>query len=312
MSLSSRRLESRALCALAALMISLLLGLGSGCERSSKPTAAAQDRLDVFVSILPLAFVAEQLGGPRVNVQVLVAPGQSPETYAPTPRQLASLASADLLVRIGVPFEDALLPRLAASDPAPAIVQAQDGIELRQIAEEVGHGHGAPDPHVWLDPQRTATMARNIAGALSTADPAGAKSYQANLEGLLRKLDSLDRELAGSLAPSRGRRLFAYHGAYQYFCERYGLEQVPLSHGEQQPGARHVAEFIEQAKKQRATTLFVQPQFSRRQAEAIAQQMGAQVVALDPLAKDYPANMRRIAQAVRAAVAPRPEPAESN
>ena len=65
----------------------------------------AEERVKVFVSILPQAFFVEQVGGSRVEIDVLVGPGQSPATYEPTPKQMARLPRADIYFSIGVPFE---------------------------------------------------------------------------------------------------------------------------------------------------------------------------------------------------------------
>ncbi len=47
--------------------------------------------------------------------------------------------------------------------------------------------------------------------------------------------------------------------------------------------------------------IFVQQQFSQRQAKALAQAIDGRVVAIDSLAEDYPANLRRVADAIAGA-----------
>jgi len=51
------------------------------------------------------------------------------------------------------------------------------------------------------------------------------------------------------------------------------------------------------------TIIFIQPQFSRKTAQAIASAIGATLIPLDPLAEDYINNMetmgRRITNALR-------------
>jgi zinc transport system substrate-binding protein len=65
----------------------------------------------VSTSVLPLATFVERVGGERVSVHTLVQPGHSPHTYEPTPRQITALANADIYFRVGMPFEDAWMPR---------------------------------------------------------------------------------------------------------------------------------------------------------------------------------------------------------
>ena len=69
-------------------------------------TASASAPLPVFVSILPQQYFVEHVGGDHVAVAVLVGPGQSPETYEPTPKQMTALALARIYFSIGVAFED--------------------------------------------------------------------------------------------------------------------------------------------------------------------------------------------------------------
>ena len=54
------------------------------------PVALANDRLPVFVSVLPQKYFVQQIGKDHVDVQVMVQPGASPATYEPKPRQMAA------------------------------------------------------------------------------------------------------------------------------------------------------------------------------------------------------------------------------
>src|SRR5690625_4904391 len=71
-------------------------------------TAMAAVPLRAFVSIAPEKTFVARVGGNRVQVTVMVQPGSEPETYEPTPRQIAALAGSDLYFRIGMPFERSL------------------------------------------------------------------------------------------------------------------------------------------------------------------------------------------------------------
>ena len=67
--------------------------------------ANTEGKINVFVSILPQKYLVERIGGNRVDVSVMVKPGLSPETYEPTPKQMAALNTARIYFRIAVPFE---------------------------------------------------------------------------------------------------------------------------------------------------------------------------------------------------------------
>jgi zinc transport system substrate-binding protein len=61
---------------------------------------------------------------------------------------------------------------------------------------------------------------------------------------------------------------------------------------------------IERARAENVHVIFVQPQFPSASAELVATEIGGEVVPIDPLARDWLANMRRVATAFQKAFAP--------
>jgi zinc transport system substrate-binding protein len=276
--------------------------------------AAADARPLVLVSIPPQAWLVERLAGDRVAVLELVPPGASPHAYDPTPRQLTAAAGAALWFTVGAPMEQALLPRLQRMLPDLRIVPTAEeavglptGAAARDHGHDDGHGHDGGhehDPHVWLDPVQAAGAAARMAAALSGLDPAGAAHYAERLAVLQCELADLDRELAATLAPVRGGELLVMHPAFGWFAERYGLTQTAVEQGGLSPSPRHLAAILERARDRGVRTLFLQPQTSPDQARTVAREAGITVGVLDPLARDYAANLRGMAAAMLAAMAP--------
>ena len=60
------------------------------------------------------------------------------------------------------------------------------------------------------------------------------------------------------------------------------------------PTARQLARLIERAKAANVKVIFVQPQFSEKSAAAVAEAIGGVVIPMDPLARDYLANLRKM------------------
>lgn len=271
---------------------------------------AAGGKIGVFVSVLPQAYFAERVGGDRVEVNVLVGPGQSPHTFEPTPKQMARLGSAALFFRVGVPFENSLVPKIARSFPGLKIVDTSKGVKLLALAhhddhdqgEEGDHGHeeGAPDPHIWLDPARVRIQARNMGEALVSIDPVNAAYYRANLAAFTADLDRLDARLRRILAPVKGSKIYVFHPAFGYLADAYGFTQVPVEIEGKEPGARELAKLISQAKADGVKVIFVQPQFSAKNARAVAREIGGTVVPIDPLPRDFISEMERTARTIEA------------
>jgi len=257
--------------------------------------AYGQERLRVFVSILPQKFIVEQIGREIVDVDVMVQPGASPHTYEPRPQQMVAISRARLYFAIGVQFEKAWLERIASSNPAMKIINTHEGIQRVQM---LGHDHdkeGEPDPHIWLSPPLVLSQARNILAALQKADPSNFELYEANYRRLASKIIDLDSELRKIFKDKKGRSFMVFHPAWGYFARAYGLSQIPIELEGKEPKPAQLKKLIQEARDRNVKIIFLQPQFSARSAEQVAREIGGEVVTVDPLAFDWEANMKEVA-----------------
>ncbi len=272
-------------------------------------TNRVQLPISIFVSIGPHLDFCQQIGGDRVAVQLLLTPGKSPATYAPSPHQIQALSQAQLFFKVGLPFEKALMKKITALSKHPQIIDTQAGIALRPIdnefdetyqsAHDDDHYLGALDPHSWLDPRLALRQATAIYVALSRIDPEGEKLYNSNLNSLKKKLKILHENLGVTLKPFAGSTIFVYHPAFGYFARAYKLHQQAVEIEGKRPKAKKLAEFIKKARTKRAWVIFVQPQFDQQIATKIADMLNCTVIPIDPLAQDYCTNLNHIAETIR-------------
>ncbi len=301
-------------------MVCLALVIGVTTQ-SGASSEQAGGKIKVFVSVLPQAYFAERIGGPHVEAHAVVGPGMECHGFEPSPKTLADLAKARVLFRVGLQYEDLLVKKIRSTFKNLEIVDTHQGIPGREMGEgEESHGHGKDphkakeaehrhsedekDTHIWLAPKLVKVQAENMCLALQRIDPAHAADYAKNLRAFLADLDTLDAELAKALEPVKGKKFFVFHPAFGYFADAYGLKQEAVETGGKEPSARQLAKLIKEAKDDGVKVIFVQPQFSRKTSEALASAIGGAVVPLDPLARDYLANMRKIAETVRTALSP--------
>jgi zinc transport system substrate-binding protein len=271
-----------------------------GCLLFAAATGSAEAKLNVFASILPQAYFAERVGGDFVAVNVLVGPGQSPHAYEPTPKQIMALSQADVFFKIGLPFEDRLLGKISSILKNAAVVDTRKGIALRPSEDNDAHAgeHAGPDPHIWLAPKLILQQAQTICEALCQRDAAHCAVYRRNLAAFQTGLEALDAELSRRLAPFAGREIVVFHPALGYFTDAYKLKQVPIEMAGKEPGSKSFAELVSRARTAGVKTIFAERQFSPKSAEAVAQQIGAEVVMIDPLARDCFQNLREIAEKI--------------
>lgn len=271
------------------------------------PEVAHADPITAFVSILPQKYFVERIAGERADVNVMVGPGDSPATYEPRPRQIAALSRAHVYFQIGVPFENAWMGRLRAANPDMIVIDTTDGIRRRGMARAdagVPGPGGLGDPHVWTNPALVKVMAGRIRDAFVDLDPAHAEDYARNHNEFVADLNALDAEIRAMLSRHAGRAILVFHASWGYFADAYGLRQIAIEMEGKEPGPRTLARVIDDAKALGIKVVFVQPQFSRASAEMIAREIGARVVAVDPLAEDYIDNLRSVATAIADAMGP--------
>ena len=268
------------------------------------PCVMAQP-VPVVVSILPEQFLAERVGGRHIQVSVMVGPGQSPETYEPSPAQMAALKAARVYFRIRVPFEAVWMSRMQSVNPKMTVVDVSEGIRLRpidRIGGESGKETGPPDPHVWTDPPLAKLMAAHIRDTLIRLDPSHKADYGRNYTQLAAELDALDAEIRNRLSPVKQRAFMTFHPAWGYFADNYSLRQIPIESEGKEPGPRTLMQVVQEAKRLGIKVIFVEPQFSRSSATMVAREIGGRVVAIDPLSDDYLGNMRKVVAAFAAAL----------
>lgn len=281
--------------------------------------------VEVTVSVAPQAYFVDRIGGEKVQVHVMVPAGQDPHTYEASPRQIVAAVRSRIYFTVGMPFESPLIRKLQASAPGMQVIDSAAGVQRRAIEEahhdEGGNNQGADDregkheqeyageadPHIWLGPAAIAVQSRNIAAALTKVDPANRAAYEKNLAAFLEEIASLEKEIARRLAPFRGQAIYVYHPAFGYFTDAFGLRQEAVEVDGKSPTPRQLRELIAKARKAGIRVVFVQPQFSTRSAQVVADAIEGSVVPINNLEYDVLANLRTMADEIEKSLSPKPK-----
>ena len=275
----------------AALACAALIAAGCGSSGSD-----ASGRT-VVAAFYPLAWAAEQVAGPGVEVVNLTPPGAEPHDIELTPRDVQRVQGANLVLYLGEGFMPALEDAVSGRREAIDLLRGQ---KLRSGVE----GH-ARDPHLWLDPTRYGKVVRTIAGALGR--PAAA-------DRLVTRLHELDREFRAGLAHCERREIVTSHAAFGYLADAYGLRQVALTGitPEAEPSPRALEALVREVERSGATTVFVETLVSPRLSQTVAREAGARTAELNPIeglttselgnGEDYFSLMRENLAALREAL----------
>ena len=169
------------------------------------PTTVFASGVSVFVSVPPLQYLAERIGGNLIMVESMVGPGHNPVSYDPGPGQVHRLADAVLFVRTGIPYEDVWMGRLIQVNPRMQVLDAR--LNLPVASESVHHHDGHElDPHVWTSLPNAIAIARNIANSLSEFDSGNSSRYRANFDKLEKELEDQHRRIGAMLGDVSRRR----------------------------------------------------------------------------------------------------------
>jgi zinc transport system substrate-binding protein len=266
---------------------------------TSAGTAIPSGKIKIFVSILPQAYFVERIGGPLVDVTVMVGEGQSPATYEPTPKGMTELGRSHIYFRIGTPFEKHLIDKIYGNFKNLKIVDMRRGVPLRYFKSDHPKETGQADPHIWLNPRYVKIQAVTICEALCEIYPESSLYFVANLQGLLTELDELDARIANILEAFKGKNIYVFHPAFGYFCDAYGMKQVTIEIEGKVPSAKQLTSIIRKAKAEKVKTIFVQSQYAKQSAAAVANAIGGVLVQMNPLPREYMKNMEKMANIIK-------------
>lgn len=254
---------------------------------------APDGKITVVATFFPLYEFTKAVAGEGANVVTLIPTGVEPHDWDPSPQDMGRVVGASVFVYNGAGLEPWASSMLTPSMKTVNAHQASGLSDLQQ------RGSVREDPHVWLDPLAAKRIVTGIADALSQADKKNADYYMSNAAGYSKLLDALDSEIRGNVSSFRSRKYVALHPAFVYFDERYGLEQVAYIEEVpgREPSAFQMAQFIETAKSNNITVIFIEPFVDPKPALSIAREIqGGRVLTLDPIeigrGLDYFAVMR--------------------
>lgn len=257
------------------------------------------------VTIAPQHYFLKKLVGDTYKINTLVPPSTSPETYEPSPATMIELGKSNAYFKVGfLGFENAWSEKLAQNNPNVRIVDCSEGIEL--VEDEHGHGHShgdghdhahgdGADPHIWSSPKNALKMAENMLAALLEIDSENADIYRENFKSLSEEIAKTDEIIKKKLENIPSRSFIIYHPALGYFAQDYGLTQYSIEFEGKSPSPAQLKETVDLARKDNIKIVFIQQGFDTKNAEVVANEIGAKVCMINPLAEDWDKELIRLA-----------------
>jgi zinc transport system substrate-binding protein len=277
---------------IALLLAASVTGCSSGSGGESGSTDSGEGSLEIVTSFYPLQYVTQRIAGDRATVSNLTPSGAEPHDIELTPKDVAAISSADLLVYLGgfqAQVDDAVRTEGgdAALDVAPAadLTRTLASSESESADQESADSAPQTDPHFWLDPIRLRAVSAQIATRLAAVDPDGAATYQANEKALATDLTALDGELRAGLSGCQNRDIVTSHTAFGYLAQRYDMTQVGILglSPDAEPDPADLAKVTDFVRANSVRTIYYETLVSPAIARTVASETGAATAVLDPL-----------------------------
>lgn len=280
-------------------MCLLFFFAASSCEkRESLPSKPI-----VLVSVPSYLYFINRIAGDTVTAHSLIPAGANPHIYEPAPKQVQQFRQAVLWIRLGELSEKKTYTILKDQSCSMRIVDITQGIPL--LPFEGTHSRGKShhcgrtdenDLHIWLSPKLAKQQAKTIASHLCDLFPQNRERYEKALASFLMDLDVLDKEITALLFSKKGSAILVSHPAFSYFCQDYDLTQLSIEIEGKDPLPQNVTSILKKAREYKVATIIIEPQYSDKGAQLIAECLKLPLCIVDPYAEDYLKNMKHIAE----------------
>lgn len=275
------------------LIICLALSL-CACGRGSIDNGG--EGLEIVTTVFPAYDFACHIAGDKARVTLLVPPGSETHSFEPTPRDVITLQSCDLLICNGGESEqwlEALLEGQEGEIPCLQMLQCVETVteEIKEGMQTSGHSHehdqhehhdhdehGEPDEHEWTSPVNAILICRQICARLCAIDPDNAEYYVNRLDAYSAQLEALDAEFRDIAENARFKTLiFADRFPVRYFTEEYGYDYFAAFPGcadDTEPSARTVAFLIDRVREEHIPVVFYVEFSNQKMADVVCEDTG--------------------------------------
>jgi zinc/manganese transport system substrate-binding protein len=250
-------------------------------------SSAASAAVSVFACEPEWAALAKELGGDRVAVASATTARQDPHHIEARPSLIARMRSADLVVCSGSQLEIGWLPLLLSQSGnarvqpgTPGYLEASQFVARLEVPSRVdrsmGDVHPGGNPHIQTDPRNIAKVAAALAERLAQLDAPNAAAYRAGAESFGKRWQEAITRWEREAAPLKGVSLVEHHKDFTYLIAWLGLREA--GNLEPLPGipptTAHLAELVEQMKRQPAKMIVYSSYNDPRAAEFLSQRTG--------------------------------------
>lgn len=285
---------------------------GVGTSIQNEKASKLDDQLHIVTTFYPMYEFTKKIAKDEAQVELLIKSNIDPHDWEPTPKDMAMIQKADILI-YNSPYMETWISSIQESldKNQPLFIEASKGIPLMEGVEndyhkeddhqgegtgdeekETNHneeahgkGHAQLDPHVWLGPLLAQKEVQTITDALVKKDPKNKDYYQSNSQEYIQKLKDLDELFRNTLQNVSSKEFVTQHAAFGYLAKEYGLIQVPIAglSPSEEPSPSKLAELKEFAMEHHINMIYFEETTSPKVAKTLAAELGAETEVLNTI-----------------------------
>lgn len=303
-------------------LVLILFVFLAACGNNEKNTENNDGQVKVYTTVYPLQYFTERIGGESVEVSSIYPAGANEHTFEPTQKDMMALADADLFFYIGLGLEGFVEnAKKTLAEEHVKMVATVDAVSDEQFEQSVdeheeatteesnehkhedesaeeheshedestesheGHDHGDIDPHVWMSPKISQSLALSIKDSLVEISPEQHETFEKNYEELIKELQQLDADFEEMAETATNKTFFVSHAAFGYLANTYGLEQLAVAglNSQDEPSQKELTKLIDLAEEKNIGYILFEQNVSSKLTEVIQREIGADSLVLHNL-----------------------------
>lgn len=198
-----------------------------GCFCSCKGENKEKDgKISVVTTVFPPYDFARAIGGDKIELTMLVSPGNESHFYEPSVSDMAKITDADLFIYGGGESDEWAKIIVDGQGQNYNSIAMTDCVELIATEENVpDYRVPETDDHVWTTPKNAINIAIEICEALIEISPENTEYFEDNMLTFLEKFTALDNAYKTAIKSAKTKTLvFADRFPFRYLAEEYSLD----------------------------------------------------------------------------------------
>ena len=219
-------------------------------------------------------------------------------------KDMKKIENADVFVINGAGLESFLEKVYEKEDLY--LIDASEDLDLIQSKYE-----DKPNEHTWLSISNAILQVDKIATKLAEIDKDNADKYIENKDLYIERLKQLRNELRESLYDvNKDIKIVTTHDAFAYFANDFDIEITDVIEKEegQSPTQKEMKAIIDNIKENDVCGIFIEPDYSNKLAQTIANESNVKVYTLDSITSgdgniyDYENKMKQNIETIRESI----------